>query len=538
MKKINIFFLGALGLLAVGCDSDIEPAKPQENPQEPIMTAGDVISEAEGPIKESASPEYVLNLNDYNTEATGVIPVVTIGEAKNLPAGASIGYELELSDTETFARSVKVEVLGNLSSETPDTYYVATKEWNDAHLYLFGKSPKEKTIYYRMPVFVNLDGSNYRYESTEYYAFNGSLKEICVDSGFVIEDAYYFLSNSTTWELNNAEEVKKYAFYHNPDVSPYDDPVFKITVSVKQEEIDANGGGSWWKIAPQSAVGTEEWGKLLGPETNGDTSAEGILVSEKAESGKITEPGRYEITINLESMTYKITHLENVIYLIGAPSGWDINNGTMYLSETADGTNIYSGVVRVDAGKFGFRFYSQLGSWDANSIGAKNANNDNLDVTFVNGVFEGDVFQAGVNCSDGKGNWQVNDWAGGALEITLDLNSNKITMKETSVESGFYLRGGMNGWGAEPAYQFILSNKVSVWEIADVTIDAGTEFKVADAVWGSVNLGAGADPNVMPGVACALAQGSNDNLKMGADFKGSAELSLVGGQYTLTLVAK
>lgn len=503
------------------------------------MTAGDVISEADGPIKESATPGYVLNLNDYNTETTGVIPVVTIGEVKNLPAGASVGYELELSDTETFARSVKVEVLGNLSSETPDTYYVATNEWNDAHLYLFGKSPKEKTVYYRMPVYINLDGSNYRYESTDYYAFSGSLNEICVDSGFIIEDAYYFLSNATSWALSDPDVMAAYAFYHNPDVSPYDDPVFKYIFTVTQEILDNNGGGCYWKIAPKSKIGTEDWDHILGTEVNGDSSLEGFLVSEKPQSGMVTETGRYQISINMESMTYEITHLENVVYLIGAPSGWDINNGTMYLSETADGTNIYSGVVRVDAGKFGFRFYSQLGSWDANSIGAKNANDDNLDVTFVNGVFEGDVYQAGVNCSDGKGNWQVNDWAGGALEITLDLNTNKITMKETSVNSGIYLRGGMNGWGAEAAYEFILSNKVSVWEIADITVDEGTEFKVADAGWNPINLGVPGGGIAMPDEPCPLTTGSSDNnIKMGANFKGNAELSLIGDQYTLTFVSK
>lgn len=526
-------------MLAVGCDSDIEPATPQENPQEPIMTAGDVISEADGPIKESVSPEYVLNLNDYNTETTGVIPVVTIGEAKNLPSGASIGYELELSDTETFARSVKVEVLGNLSSETPDTYYVATNEWNDAHLYLFGKSPKEKTVYYRMPVYINLDGSNYRYESTDYYAFSGSLNEICVDSGFVIEDAYYFLSNATSWDLGKPDVMAEYAFYHNPDVSPYDDPVFTYIFTVTQEILDNNGGGCYWKIAPKSKIGTDDWDHILGTEVNGDSSLEGFLVSEKPQSGMVTETGRYQISINMESMTYKITHLENVVYLIGAPSGWNINNGTMYLSETADGTNIYTGVVRVDAGNFGFRFYSQLGNWDTNSIGAKNDNDDNLDVTFVNGVFEGDVYQAGVNCTNGKGNWQSSDWAGGALEITLDLNTNKITMKETSVNSGIYLRGGMNGWGAEAAYEFILSNKVSVWEIADVTITSGTEFKVADKDWNPINYGVPGGGTAMPDVPLPLTWGdSNNNIKMGADFTGKAELTLSDGQYTLTLVSK
>lgn len=527
---------GALAMFAAACDSDIEPATPQHNPQEPIMTSGDVASVADGPIKDAASPEYVLQLNDYNSESNGLIPVVTLGETKNLPEGASVGYVLELSDTESFARSQTVEVIGNLSAENPDTYYVDAKEWNDAHLYLFGKSPKVKTVHYRIPVYVDLDGSNFRYESTEYYAFSGTLNETCMDSGFVIEDNYYFLSNSTTWSLDNAEEVKKFAFYHNPDVSPYDDPVFKITITVNQAEIDANGGGSWWKIAPESAVGTQEWGKLLGTEINGDTSDEGLLVSENAESGKITQPGRYQITINMESMQYSIKHLANVVYVVGQPNGWKIDNDALYLSETSLNSNVYSGVLKIAAEQFSFRFYSQLGEWDSNSIGSQN-DDKAIDISFnADGVYEGDVFQGGINCTTGKGSWSVPTWQGGAVEITLDLNTNKIIMKEVSVNSGIYLRGGMNGWNPEKAYEFILTDKVSVWEVANLTIDAGTKFKVADENWGAINLGAGSVETITPGVAFPL-DGGND-IALEEAFTGNAVLSLSGGAYTLTLEPK
>ncbi|MDE5840774.1 MAG: hypothetical protein K2H49_07620 [Muribaculaceae bacterium] len=538
MKKINIMLFGALAMFAVACESDLEPAIPQENPQEPLMTSGDVVSVAEGPIKDAATPDYVLKLDDYNTETSGIIPVVTVGETRNLPAGASVSYVLELSDSESFARISKVEVIGNLSSETPDTYYVDAREWNDAHLYLFGKSPKVKTVYYRMPVYIDLDGSNYRYESTDYYAFSGTLDETCMDSGFVIEENYYFLSNSTSWDLNNADAVKEFAFYHRPGVSPYDDPVFTYTFSVTQEVIDANGGGCWWKIAPESALGTEDWSKVLGTEINGDESPEGLLIAENSQSGKISEPGRYEITINMESMLYSIKLLPSVVYIVGAPNGWKIDSDALCLSESVKGSNVYSGTLKVDAGQFMFRFYSQLGDWDKGSIGALDVNDGNLDITFTDGVYEGDIYQRGVNASDGKGNWNAPGWAGGAVEITLDLNTNKIVMKEVSVNSGVYLRGDMNGWGSPVENEFILSNKVNVWEVAEVTIDKDASFKVADANWSSVNLGAGSDPVVMPGVACPLVQGSNDNLKMGASFTGKAVLSLNGGEYTLTLEAK
>lgn len=520
--------LGVFGILAASCEKDLEPALPQVNPQGPIVSINDVVSNPAGVL---AGDSHTLTLNDYNTPNAQIL-VMGPAATTNLPEGASISYQIEFSDTEAFSKSRTLDAAKGESADTQDNYYVNAEEWNNAHLYLFGKSPKVKDMYYRVLAYVVLDDSNYLLGNKENpYVASGVIKETCFDMGFVIEDSYYLLSSATTWNL---AEVAEYPFYHNPDVSPYDDPVFTYTLNLTKEILDANGGGCWWKIAPQSAITSGEG--VLGTESDGDTATEGMLTADNPGAGKLSEAGRYEITINMESMQYTIQHLPNVVYVIGAPNGWNENNGSLYLSETSEGSNVYSGTLKVAAGQFMFRFYSQLGNWDKGSIGPDES--ANIDIAFTDGVYEGTILQGGINATSGKGNWNIPDWAGGAVEITLDLTANTIEMKETSVNSGIYLRGGMNGWGAEEAYEFILGDKVSVWEVADVTIDSGTEFKVADAAWGAVNLGAGADPTVMPGVACPLAQGSNDNLKMGADFTGNAVLTLAGGQYSLTLEPK
>lgn len=351
-----------------------------------------------------------------------------------------------------------------------------------------------------------------------------------MDSGFVIEDAYYLLSNATTWDLGAASE---FAFYHNPDVSPYDDPVFSITFKVSQEVLDANGGGCYWKIAPQSALDTNDWATVLGTEYDGDTETTGMLTTDNAGAGKITEAGKYEITVNMESMIYTVKHLASVLYIVGAPNGWDINSDALFLSEEVVGSDIYTGVLNIPAGKFQFRLYSQLGDWDKSSIGSQNDDSP-VGIEFnADGKFEGDVFQGGVNCTSGKGSWQISDWEGGAVKITVDLNTEKIVMEKASVNSGIYLRGGMNGWGADAAYEFILGDKVSTWTVTGLDLDAGTEFKVADADWSAVNLGAGSVETIIPGVAFPLDGGGN--IKLGENFKGNAVLSLIGGEYTLIL---
>lgn len=530
MKKLSIFLLGAIGIMASSCEESIEPSIPQYNPQGPIVTLENVTSEKAGVLASSS----VLTLENYRDDVTG-IPVMTLVKTDSLPKGATVAYKLQLSATEDFAKEVTVDTkAGEPAEDGSIIYYVDANKWNDAHLTLFGKSPKEKTVYYRVPAYIDLDGSDYRLNSTDYYVAQGTIQETCFDMGFVIEDAYYLLGGSTTWDLAQATN---YRFYHDPDVSVYDDPVFTYVFSVSQEVLDANGGGCYWKIAPQSAVDSNSWDNVLGCETDGDTATEGMLTTQNAGAGKITEAGRYEITINMESMAYTVKHLANVVYIVGQPNGWNIDNDALYLSETANSSNIYSGVLKIEAGQFMFRLYSQLGNWDKSSIGSQDAD-ASIDIAFNDaGVYEGDIFQGGVNCSSGKGNWNVPNWEGGAVEITVDLNTNKIVMKKAPVNSGIYLRGGMNGWGADPAYEFILTDKVSTWKAAGLSIAADTEFKVADADWAAVNLGAGADASIAAGVAFPL-ENNGGNIKMSGDFKGSAVLTQSGSQYTLTLEAE
>jgi hypothetical protein len=106
----------------------------------------------------------------------------------------------------------------------------------------------------------------------------------------------------------------------------------------------------------------------------------------------------------------------------------------------------------------------------------------------------------------------------------------------SDVPANIYLRGGMNDWGASEAYQFVTGPDENTWVVYNVTIPGGIEFKVADATWGSINLGSGDDWNVYPGVPYELSGGdSPGNLYMTEDFTGKAHLSLTKGVYTLTL---
>lgn len=80
----------------------------------------------------------------------------------------------------------------------------------------------------------------------------------------------------------------------------------------------------------------------------------------------------------------------------------------------------------------------------------------------------------------------------GNYKIVVAGDYSTITMTTTTPEPNgpaeVYVRGGMNGWGAEADWMFT-QKEGNTYEIT-CTIEAGVEFKIADADWGSINYGA------------------------------------------------
>lgn len=83
-----------------------------------------------------------------------------------------------------------------------------------------------------------------------------------------------------------------------------------------------------------------------------------------------------------------------------------------------------------------------------------------------------------------------------------------------------YLPGGMNGWGFSEEWQFFSTDEKGVYTLKDkVSIEKGTEFKVADPSWGTVNEGSnGAAFKV--GTPYKMAHGGG-NLSVTDDFYGT-----------------
>lgn len=452
------------------CQESIEPAPPQHNPQLPIVTIDDIQSQKAGVLTSS-----VVTLEDYRADGS-MIPVMELVSAENLPANSEVEYRLELSSTPTFDKVVTMHTVAGTPNENGATVYsVLASEWNTAHLTLFGKSPKVKTAYYRIPLYLDLDGSDYRVSPTDvpdaadYYVASGELQETCMDSGFVIEDHYYFLSNSTTWNIGDRAEVEQYAFEHSADVSVYDDPVFVFKFKVTQDQLDANGGGSYWKIAPESAIDAQNWDAMVGTETNGDESLSGMLVTENAQSGKLTEPGNYRITINMESMTYDFELLlqPDVLYTPGGSNGWNQLNSA-YLQLRAG--EYYYGLIPVDDS---FKVCAEP-KWDnATDYGAPSEDPANSGTLVLGGTAKNIKPEANGLY------WMHIDYD----HVSYQLTTYSMTKVETVGLIGSFAG---SGWGSDVV---MTSADGGITWTGDVTFAAGDEFKLRfNGDWG-MNLG-------------------------------------------------
>lgn len=116
------------------------------------------------------------------------------------------------------------------------------------------------------------------------------------------------------------------------------------------------------------------------------------------------------------------------LWLIGKVTNWDIKAPTPeYILQEADdaiGSKIYSGVFPFseEEAQGGFRFFLEIGDWDNIAVQVGSAEPNfweeyiNLD---DNGAFAG-------SCVYGQGNWDIMNFAGGNLKLTVDLNTMKV----------------------------------------------------------------------------------------------------------------
>lgn len=235
---------------------------------------------------------------------------------------------------------------------------------------------------------------------------------------------------------------------------------------------------------------------------------------------------------SVQYLAIVIPDLPTGIYLRG---GWDLSWAALpdYEFKTTDVNGVYY-IESVSIAE-GTEFKVADASWGEKNFGGTTGQTTTITI--------GESFELNTDpANGGPGNLVMPaDFTG---RVTLTNKGDAWTLLFEAAEpdtpgqsTGVYLRGGWDAnWDALPAYEFKTSEVKNIWYVENLTIAAGTEFKVADSTWGSVNLGCGEEPFEI-GKAFTLVSGGG-NIVCPEAFTGKAEYKVQGGKTLLTLIAE
>ncbi len=442
--------LGLLGMMAVSCEDELPTPQPQENEPGALLTTGNIVGTAEGIMTEGTP----ITLADYQ-EPTGLVPVFKVDKIENLPAGAVLSFPMEISNTADFNQSVILNTLVGESGDDTNVYYADVKEWNAAQLKLFGSGSTPMTTYYRIPVYVNLDGSDFRYQSPDFYIAQGSVpvKRIVTK---VVEDSYYLVGNFCDWDLTKAIKMNN-TVPGTTDV--YANPIFSVKVDITDAQV---ADGYKFMIVPESTVTANNWNLAYGCKPDSVGATAGALIEANAadtDPGVISLAGPMLITADIEEGTYSFAYALDQLYAFTSTKN-------PWILHTDDYMN-YEGVAVL--GTVGY--FGQEPRTSGTILFKQDPNSEPN--TAVEGVVSGDLVSSGGN--NIKMPFKGNNF------YMCQFNLAGLTYTVSHIET-LSIVGDGNGWDEKNAPVLTPSSDFRIWTAKGIEI--GTKFKVnANHAW-------------------------------------------------------
>ena len=425
----------------VSCTEDFTDwGNPQTNSQKEAVAFGNG----------SVTPVDVINLADVTEDKVQVASIVA-------PTSSNADYtpiiKINLGD-----KTFDIDNDGKMATADLASYIAET----------YGKRPVEHDINATLDAWISNGSTAVKMATSETF----QVKAIPVAP--VIDEGYYLVGDMFTTEdgVNGWNTISaKQAFKHS-DKDVYDDPIFTITFETTKAD-------QYWKIIPKANVDAGNTDAsaagVVGPKIDGDDSMTGLLTNADAKAGKIAEPGKYKLTLNMMDYSYTIEKVmyDPFIYFIGSTDGWGSNDQKLALVDEETGT--YTGYVYIadpNGAGFEFKFQREQGNWDT-AIGASNF------VTFKDAAKDPqNGNNLGVNAGEGV--------------YYMDVNLSEGTITATKVES-MGMVGQFQGWDKEAPVPMTWNAEEYCFEAtmaAGVTAD-GWKF-IVNKDW-PINLGGSID---------------------------------------------
>ena len=422
----------------VSCTEDYTDwANPQINPEEEAVAFGNG----------SVTPVDVINLANVTEEKIQVASIVA-------PTSSDAGY----------TPTIKIN-LGNKTYDIDNDGKMATADLASYISETYGKRPIEHDINATLDAWFNNGSTVVKMATSETFQVKAIPVAPVIDEGYYLVGDMFNAEGVDGWNTVSAKQ----AFKHS-DKDVYDDPIFTLTFETKE-------ANQCWKVIPKKNIDAETfWAAgVVGPKIDGDDSMTGLLTSDGPGAGKIAEPGKYRLTLNMMDYSYTIEKVmyDPFIYFIGSTDAWGSSDQKLALVDDEKGT--YTGYIYLadpnNAG-FEFKFQRVAGSWD-NAIGASNF------VTFKDAAIDANNGNnLGVNAGEGV--------------YYMDVNLSEGTISATKVES-MGMVGQFQGWDKEAPVPMTWNAEEYCFEAtmaAGVTAD-GWKF-IVNKDW-PINLGGSID---------------------------------------------
>ncbi len=421
----------------VSCTEDYTDwANPQINPEEEAVAFGNG----------SVTPVDVINLANVTEEK---IQVASIVASTSSDAGYTPTIKINLGD-----KTYDIDNDGKMATADLASYISET----------YGKRPIEHDINATLDAWFNNGSTVVKMATSETFQVKAIPVAPVIDEGYYLVGDMFNAEGVDGWNTVSAKQ----AFKHS-DKDVYDDPIFTLTFETKE-------ANQCWKVIPKKNIDAETfWAAgVVGPKIDGDVSMTGLLTSDGPGAGKIAEPGKYRLTLNMMDYSYTIEKVmyDPFIYFIGSTDAWGSSDQKLALVDDEKGT--YTGYIYLadpnNAG-FEFKFQRVAGSWD-NAIGASNF------VTFKDAAIDANKGNnLGVNAGEGV--------------YYMDVNLSEGTITATKVES-MGMVGQFQGWDKEAPVPMTWNAEEYCFEatMAGVTAD-GWKF-IVNKDW-PINLGGSID---------------------------------------------
>lgn len=466
MKKTLLYSLAALvGLSFASCNGDYDDwTNPQGFGQENAITIPGFTATAAGDVNLANPGENVKVFN--------------LSEAA-LPEGTELNKtRMIITPTDEAATYDLPQILEANNDGTVDSTALQT-----AVVKAYGKRPAFRPFKVHVYSDVMANGQALLVDA-------GEININVAPKAPFISKAYYLIGDFNDW-TTDVNKLAGYKFSRS-DKDVYEDPFFTFTVTTTKND-------TYWKIIPQENLDANNiWQQgVVGTVKDGSTDAEGTLVTDNPQAGKIAEAGTYVITLNMIDYSYSVVRADSY-YMVGGVYGWNAESASKVAFYNESGSK--ASITTQWTGDANLKIWNRanINNWDL-AWGS---------VTDGETAAEGDLVNSGANAF-------VCPEKGAYYTLTIDMSSKKYSWKkldnqEPQAFSHVSIIGGFNDWKADvdmtqtAPHNWYLRHKFT----------AATEMKFrADHEW-TTSWG-GQTAALADMIYCAAAGGDNLNIPAG-----------------------